>query len=42
MSFDADAPMVEAPFDGALEEIRAEMANDDGQGSFASYKSPLF
>lgn len=40
--FDADAPALEPPFTGALDEIRAEMANDDGQGSFASYKSPLF
>jgi len=40
--FDADAASVEAPFTGSLEELRAEMANDDGSGSFASYKSPQF
>ena len=40
--FDTEAPAVEAPFTGSLEDIRAEMANDDGQGSLASYKSPLF
>ena len=40
--FDTEIPAVETPFTGSLDEIRAEMANDDGSGSFASYKSPLF
>lgn len=40
--FDADATPVETPFTGSLEELRAEIANDDGMGSFASYKSPQF
>ena len=42
VSFDADGATVEQPFTGSLDELRAEMASDDGQGSFASYKSPLF
>ena len=40
--FDVDIPAVEAPFRGSLEDVRAEMADDDGSGSFASYKSPIF
>jgi hypothetical protein len=39
--FDADAPAVESPFTGSLDDLRADMADDDGSGSFASYKSPL-
>jgi hypothetical protein len=39
--FDADAPVVEPPFTGSLDDLRADMANDDGLGSFASYKSPV-
>ncbi|HTH51556.1 MAG TPA: hypothetical protein VL501_06470 [Pyrinomonadaceae bacterium] len=37
VNFEADAPA--EPFTGSLDELRAEMANDDGQGSYASYKS---
>lgn len=40
--FDADAPAIETPFSGSLDDIRAELADDDGTGSFGSYKSPLF
>ena len=40
--FDAEAPAVEPPFSGSLDDIRAEMANDDGMNSFASYKCPVF
>jgi len=40
--FDADSPAVETNFTGSLDDLRAEMANDDGTGSFASYKSSIF
>jgi hypothetical protein len=40
--FEADVATVEMPFTGSLEELRAEMAKDDGTGSLASYKSPQF
>jgi hypothetical protein len=40
--FDADATVIEPPFTGSLDEIRAEMANDDGTDSFGSYKCPVF
>lgn len=42
VGLDADAPAVEPAFAGSLEEIRAEMANDDGSGSLSMYKSPVF
>jgi hypothetical protein len=40
--FDADISAVEPPFTGSLDDLRAEMANDDGMNSFSSYKSPIF
>jgi|GEM_PF-5469617 len=40
--FETELPAVEPPFAGSLDDVRAEMADDDGQGSFASYKSPIF
>ncbi len=42
VGLDADGQMVEHAETGSLEDLRAEMANDDGLGSFASYKSPVF
>jgi hypothetical protein len=36
---DADAPVAEPSITGSLDELRSEMANDDGLGSYASYKS---
>jgi hypothetical protein len=41
MALDADAG-VEATTAPSLDDLRAEMAEDDGQGSFASYKSSIF
>jgi len=40
--FETELPAVEPPFTGSLDDVRAEMADDDGQGSFASYKCPIF
>ena len=39
--FDTETSVAEACFSGSLDELRDEMANDDGSGSFASYKSPF-
>ena len=41
-TFDTEVPAVETPFTGSLDDLRTEIANDDGSGSFASYKSPVF
>ena len=41
VGLDADGAVVESTFTGSLDEVRAEMANDDGSGSFASYKSSI-
>lgn len=39
VSFEADGPAAEPVLTGSLDELRQEMANDDGCGSYASYKS---
>ena len=37
-----DTPKAEDKVSKALEEYRAELVNDDGRGSYGTYKCPIF
>jgi len=42
VTFDTDLRAVETTVKPSLDDLHAELVNDDGTSSFANYKSPIF